>query len=249
MNINDTVTVVPESSQFITREKLKKFLPKGSSVQVTDEVLDIINKMETDTGMPQDMMEENVMSYMHLIGGSGGIGLREYVNAVKYCTIKRNRTNREAWAIVFPAKYEELRLSGKPVDNFVSMYNNSKMVVAIDKAMIIPAWVQYSSYNHFAIKKQYELATNDNVSAMVQHLAAKELYVMTKMPEDKTIEFKIGASDAVLAQQQEMNNTLAALVANQSRMFASGMQPADIQKVHTITLVETEDVVLDEDDE
>lgn len=241
------MSVVPKDSQNITREKLKKFLPKGSSTQVTDEVLEMIHNLESDTGLPQNLLEEDVMSYAHMIGKVGGVGVYELVNAVKYCNLKRNRSNKEAWAIVFPKKHDELIAAGKVTDNFVSMYNSSKLVVAIDKEMMVPYYLQYSAYNHFAIKKQYDLANDYDVSPMVQHLAAKELFAMTKMPEDKTIELKIGASDAVLASQQEMNNSLAALVANQSRMFASGMQPADVQKVHTIALVE-EAIIYDEDE-
>ena len=239
MTANDSMAVVPKDSQNITREKLKKFLPKGSSTQVTDEVLEAISNMERDTGLPQNLLEEDVMSYMHLVGKIGGVGIGELVNAIKYCNLKRNRSNKEAWAIVFPKKYDELTAAGKPVDNFVSMYNGSKLVVAIDKEMIMPVYVQYSAYRHFAIKKQYELASDSDVSPMVQHLAAKELYAMTKMPEDnKTIELKVGMSDAAMAQQQEMNDTLASLVANQARMFASGMSAADVQKVHSIRVVE-----------
>lgn len=246
-NVNDQVAVVPRESQNITREKLKKFLPKGSSVQVTDEILEMIHNMENDTGLPQNLLEEDVMSYMHMVGKVGGIGIYELVNAIKYCNLKRNRSNKEAWAIVFPRKHDELVAAGKTTDNFVSMYNSSKLVVAIDKEMQVPTYIQYSAYHHAAIKKQYQLMNGDDghggvVSPMVQHLAAKELAVITKMPEDKSIELKIGLSDAAVAQQQEMNDALSQLVANQARMFASGMSADEIQKVHSIKVV---DAVID----
>lgn len=248
----DQLTIVPTESQNITREKLKKFLPKGSSVQVTDEILQTIMDMENSTGLPQNLLEEDLMSYMHLVGKVGGVGLNELVNAIKYCNLKRNRSNKDSWAIVFPGKYDELRAAGKPIDSFVSMYNSSKLVVAIDKEMLVPAYIQYSAYHHAAIQVQYNLmkgtdSNGNEAGAMVQHLAAKELALLTKMPEDKTIELKVGLSDAALASQQEMNNTLSALVANQSRMFAQGMSPADIQKVHTVAVIE-EAIEWDEDE-
>lgn len=243
MTANDSMAVVPKDSQNITREKLKKFLPKGSSTQVTDDVLEAISNMERDTGLPQNLLEEDVMSYMHLVGKIGGVGIAELVNAIKYCNLKRNRSNKEAWAIVFPKKYDELTEAGKPVDNFVSMYNGSKLVVAIDKEMIIPVYVQYSAYRHFAIKKQYELASDSDVSAMVQHLAAKELYAMTKMPEDnKTIELKVGMSDAAMAQQQELNDNIAALVANQAAAFRRGDKTEELQRIH-IEVAETAPII------
>lgn len=258
MSADTNMQVIPKESQNITREKLKKFLPKGTSIQVTDEVLEMIDNMEKDTGLPQNLLEEDVMSYMHLVGKIGGVGLSELVNAIKFCNLKRNRTNREAWAIVFPKKYDELVAAGKPVDNFVSMYNQSKLVVAIDKEMIVPVHIQYSAYYHSAIRKQFQLmngvdSNGNDVSAMVQHLSAKTLMELLKMPEDKSIELKIGLSDAAVAQQQELNDSLKKLVEAQSSMFAQGMNAADIQKVHTIKVIENEsvdaDLVDDDDDE
>jgi hypothetical protein len=235
--------MVPKESQSITREKLKKFLPKGSSVQVTDEVLEMINNMERDTGLPQELMEENLMSYMHLIGKVKNVSINELANAMKFCTLKRNMTNKEAWAIVFPKKYDELVSNNKQIDNHVSMYNSSRLVVEIDKQMIIPVYIQHSAYHHAAIKKQYELMNGNDgnggqVSAMVMHLAAKELALITKMPEDKTIELKVGMSDAAMAQQQEMNDALSAIVANQAKLFAAGIDAAEIQKIHTVKIIE-----------
>ena len=248
------VRAVPDESQNITREKLKKFLPKGTAVQVTDEILELVAGMEDSTGLPQNLLEEDLMSYMHLLGK--GTGMKELINAIKYCNLKRNRTNKEAWAIVFPAKHDELVAAGKPVDSFVSMYNSSRLVVAIDKEMLVPAYIQYSAYHHAAINKQYRLMNGDDgqggqVSAMVMHLAAKELAVITKMPEEKSIELKIGMSDAAAAAQQEMNNNLAMIVANQAAMFASGMHPAEIQKIHSKQIIEESvvDADLDESEE
>lgn len=231
--------MIPKESQSITREKLKRFLPKGSSVQVTDEVLDMINNMERDTGLPQDLMEQNLMSYMHLIGKIKSISINELANAMKYCTLKRNMTNKEAWAIIFPKKYDELVASNRQVDSHVSMYNSSKIVVEIDKQMIIPVYIQHNAYHHAAIKKQYDLMNGidgegGQVSAMVMHLAAKELALITKMPEDKTIELKIGMSDAAMAQQQEMNDNIAALVANQAAAFRRGDKTEELQRIHVI---------------
>lgn len=235
------MNVVPKESQNITREKLKRFLPKGSSVQVTDEILEMISNMENDTGLPQYALEEDVMSYMHLIGK--GIGIAELVNAIKYCNLKRNRTNKEAWAITFPSKYDEMIKADRVVDSFVSMYNSSKIVVAIDKEMMVPVYIQYSSYFHAAVKKQFELmngvdSNGNEVGGMVQHLSSKVLMEMLKMPEDKSIEIRIGASDSLLAAQNELSSSISSLVSQQAEMFARGMSPDEIQKVHKIKLLD-----------
>ena len=50
--------------QNITAEKLQKYLPKGSGHQVTENVLEIIQNMENDTGLRQEELEEKIMSHM-----------------------------------------------------------------------------------------------------------------------------------------------------------------------------------------
>jgi spore coat polysaccharide biosynthesis protein SpsF (cytidylyltransferase family) len=55
---------------------------------------------------------------------------------------------------------------------------------------------------------------------------------MTAMPVDKSIELKIGASDAVLAQQQELNDNIAMLVANQAAAFRRGEETSVLQRIH-----------------
>jgi len=180
---------VPAESQRVTRERIMSFLPKGTAAKVTDDMVDMINNLENDTGLPQNLMEEDVMSYLHLVGSIKGVNVLDLINAVKYCNLKRNMTNNMAWSIVFPAKMEELLSGKRDASSFVSMYNQSKLVVAIDKMMIIPTHIMYQGYFHQAVKKQFELmngisAGDGRVSPMVEHLAAKELALLTKQPEE-----------------------------------------------------------------
>ena len=97
--------VAPESGQFITAERLKQMIPKGCATAVTEDILKIINSMENDTGLPQEYMEEKLMSNMHLLKGRQGVGIEKLINALKFCNLKQNMTNEKAWSIVFPKKY------------------------------------------------------------------------------------------------------------------------------------------------
>jgi len=183
----------------ITKGRLEGLLPKGSKHNITDKILELIDNMEDDTGLPQDMLEEDVMSYMYILKKAPRTSLEELVNAVKFCNLKRNHTNEDAWKIVFPERYDRLIADGKSIANHVSMYNGTKLVQEIDKEMLIPFHLQYAAYQHAAIKKQYDLmngraAPNANgeamtVTPMVQHLASKALLEATKMPETAKIEF------------------------------------------------------------
>ena len=233
--------MVPETGQGITVERLKELLPRKTNIAVTQEIVDIINNMENDTGLPQELLEEDVMSYTHLLGGMKGVGMKDLVNAIKFCNLKRNYDNKEAWAIVFPDKYRRLVEENKQVDNHVSMYNASKMVVAVDKEMLIPVSMQYAPYFHAAVKKQFEIMNGKvpkdkdgkevNVSPMVQHLAAKELADLTKPLEEQKLSVTVNPGEAALSAQSEMNDILRNIVAGQRKRLEAGEDIIDVQQI------------------
>jgi hypothetical protein len=228
--------IVPIVSQNITKEKLLTMLPKKTSIAVTDEIVAMINNIEEDTGLPQELIEEDIMSYTHLLG-TGTNGMRELVNAIKFCNLKRVKTNKEAWSVVFPDKYDRLIGLNKPIDNHVAAYNGSKLVVAIDKEMLIPVHLQYAGYFHAAVKKQFDLMNGTSsqgtgkTTPMVEHLAAKELALLTAAPVDTKIDIKVGPNDAALDMQAEMNEQLRAIVASQRVRLESGEDITDVQAI------------------
>lgn len=239
---NGEILITPEESQNITREKLKKMLPKGTSVSITDEVMKSLHSMEDDTGLPQNLLEEEFMTYTYLLGQKKGVSLMQLINAVKFCNLKRNRNNSQAWAIVFPAKYDELIAAGKPVDNFVSMYSATWLVQEIDKEMSIPVHFQYAGAFHKAMNVNIRMMQGDggvdsdgepiNVTAMVRHLAAKTILEITRQPEESTLNIKVGQTDEMVQIQQEQADHLAAIVKNQQEQFKKGGRAIDIQKIH-----------------
>ena len=229
---------VPETTQSITKERLQEMLPAKTSIAVTDEILRLINNMEEDTGLPQELLEEDLMTHIHMLNGMRGAGIKELVNAIKFCNLKRNYDNKDAWAIVFPDKYAALVAANKQVDNHVSMYNGSKLVTTIDKEMLVPVHLTYAPYFHAAVKKQFEIMNGKAkdgqgkeipVSAMVQHLAAKELATLTKQPEESKLSISINPSDAAVSAQSEMNSILKDIVASQRKQLLDGGDIIDVQ--------------------
>lgn len=224
-------------SQNITVEKLQKFMPKGTASKVTEEIVEYINNIENDTGLNQEYAEERVMSCMHLLGKQG-VTLEKLVNAVKYCTLKRYHDNKKAWAITFPKEYDRLVKRNGFIDSHVSEYNKTYLVVEIDKMMLIPFHLQYDKLKHEALQVQANLMRgigandDDRVTPHIQHLASKAIMDMLKSPEENSIELKIGASDAMVAVQQELSDTLSEIVANQRRAFQNGMNVAELQRIH-----------------
>ena len=111
LEIIDGYSAPKTESQNITVEKLKQFMPRGTNAKVTEDIVKIIQNIENDIGVNQEYAEEQVMSCMSLMGKQG-VTLEKLVNAVKFCTLKRHYDNKKAWAIVFPAKYDELVANG-----------------------------------------------------------------------------------------------------------------------------------------
>ena len=241
--------MVPDKKFNITKEKLEGYLPRGTSHKVTDDVLKLIANMEEDTGLPQDLMEEEVLGSLYLVSRVPRTKLRELINAVKFCNLKRNYDNKKAWSIVFPEKYDKLMREGRQVDSHVAMYNQSQLVVEIDKEMLIPFHLQYAPYAHAAIKKQFDLMKGRaknvegapmNVSAMVQHLAAKSLFEMTAPPESTKIDLTIGKTDEEVSLQKEMNIQLAEMVKLQKARLDMGESIDSVQQIGVVNFVEGE---------
>ena len=231
----------PEHRQNITKERLKSFLPKNTNVAVTDEIMNIINNMEADTGLSQELLEEDLLSYIHVMNNTRGAGLKELINAIKFCNLKRNMENKQAWSIVFPDRAARLKETGGSIDNHASMYNQSKLVTSIDKEMLIPVHLQYAPYFHAAVKKQFEIMNGiasdsvdgkkQNVSPMVQHLAAKELATLTKAPEEAKLDITISPSDAAMSAQQEMNELLKAITSKMRQRLEDGEDIIEVQQL------------------
>lgn len=248
--INPTV---PQSGEHnITKDKLKSFLPKGSSHQVTDEILGIISNMENDTGLFQDYMEESVLSHMHAFKSMKKVDLKDYINAVKYCNLKQNMSNKKAWEITFPEVFDRLTKKieagekAGSIDANVYMYDKSDIVTKISAEMMISAHIQYAPMFHASIRKQFELmngkaAGGMGVSAHVQHLAAKELSELTKLPEDNSIELKIGPTDEAKKSQDKLFDQMNSLALQQQALLAQGHDITTVQKLN-ISMTKEEEI-------
>lgn len=249
--IDDAAAQPPSPTpQGITVESLKSFLPRGTSVQVNQEVVDMINRAEAESGVAQELIEEQILSYTHLLNGR--VGFKQLLNAIKFCNLRMmpEMTNEKAYKVVFPEKTKEIEARGQTVSSFASMYNQTKTVTEIMKLLIVPAYVTYQPLYHAAIKKQFDLMNgigakpSDNVSPTVQHLAAAKLADLTKMPEDSSIELKIGMTDEAKSVQQGLMDQIAAFTKIQKAKLDAGESISSVQKtgidVDSIIEAETE---------
>lgn len=229
--------------QNLTKEKLKKFLPKGSAHSVTDNIMGMIHKMESDTGIMQEYMEEAVLSNIGVFNTMKKLDVADYIAAVKYCTLKNDMSNKKAWEIVFPdkmARLEEMkiRMGDKVnIDSHVSNYNKTKIVTELETLMRVHASIQYAGYNHESMMVRVNLMRGkganswDKVSPLVQLQAAEGVYADTKMPEDNSIELKFGLTDDAKSAQENLMDQISKFADIQIRGMAEGKSLDDIQQL------------------
>ncbi len=235
----DEVTMYSKE-QNIDAEKLKRFLPKGVNYKVTDEIINLIGNMEDSTGLFQDYMEESLLSHLPVLR-EVKVSLREYVDAIKYCNLKKAMTNTKAWEIVFPGKYKKLADEGRKTSSHVAMYNQSKIVTKIDAQMMIDLSIQYAPLLHEAIKKQVDIMHDEEASFMVQHLASKTIIETVKPLQEQKVDIKIGQSDEAKEATQKMYGEMAKIAENQQKMLEAGHSLAEVQKLNLTIASSTED--------
>jgi len=242
---------ITSNEQNITKEKIKEYLPRGTSHKVTDEVIELVHRMEEDTGIDQEYMEESFLSHLHVLKGMK-VGLRQYANAIKYCNLKRSMPNEKAWKIVFPDRAEKAIGRGRDISIDVAIYNSSPLIVAIDTQMMVAEHIQYAPVFHEAIRREAQLmrgidANGEQVSPHVQHLAASTLIEKLAPPKETKIDLRIGQSDEAKEAQERMFNEMRRVAEQQQKLLESGHNIEDIQKLHiTMTNAEVEDADIEE---
>ena len=224
------------NTQGLTLEKLQGFMPKNSTVKLTEEILEIVNRAEEDTGMDQGLFEEQLCSYSHLIGP--GISFEKLMNAIKFVTLREvARGNARAYKIVFPVKSAEIEARGETVDSFASMYAQTKAVIEVQKLNMVGVHITHRPLANQLLKKMVDLSNgigakpDDYVSPTVQLNATVAAYEAVKPPEDNTMELKIGMSDQAISVQENLANQISQMAEIQMKRFASGDKIGDIQKL------------------
>ena len=239
---------IGSKEQGITREKLMEFVPRGYGGKVTDAVLEMIRRVEQDTGMDQGLFEEQLLSYTHLLGP--GVSFEKLINAIKFVALREvARGQARAYKIVFPEKAAEIEARGGSVDSFATMYASTKVVVEVQKLNMVSASITHRPLANQMLKKMTDLANgiganpDDRVSPTVQLNAAIAVYEAVKMPEDNTMELKIGMSADALSAQESLAEQLRRMADLQMKAFQSGKRLEDIQKIGIS--INSEDEVID----
>lgn len=248
MDMNKEMRVLPEAQDpedllldegTITAEKLRMFLPKGSRVRVDQATVELINKLIDESACHKGLMEERLMSHLHLMGP--GIGFKQVMNAVQFVTLitTPGMTQAKAYALVFPDKAQEILERGGDVSSFASQYAGTKVPTTIMQDIQIGPSITYAPLRHQIVQKLLALtngkAADGPASATVQLNAAIALLDYIKVPEAMTINLNASVADEAKAIQQNLADQIENMANIMAKNYKNG---TDIRVVQRIGIVQ-----------
>ena len=253
---NDKTDLTPgkpmfSKRQLITREKIKSMLPKGAKHSISDTVVEVVNNIEQDIHVDQAYFEESFMSHLYLLG-EFKVDMNDYVNAMKYCVLTQNMTNKDAYSIVFPEKYNtylEYKDQGKDFgyDQKINNFDKRKIVQAVKANMQLAVSITYAPVFAKGMITLQSMAfagmgAHGKLSGNVQMLALSKLIDVTMPKEDNKLTINVGQTDSARKATEETNERLAAIAMNQQKMLAAGMSINDVQMLNITVNEGPEDV-------
>ena len=219
----------------ITPEKLRAMLPKNSRVKTDQATVDLINKMIDESACHKGLMEERLMSHLHLMGP--GVGFTQLINGIKFVTLSTTpgMTQSKAYALVFPDKAQEILERGGDISSFASQYAATKVPTTIMQDIQIGPSITYAPLRHQVVQKYIELMNGKGAdgpcSATVQLNAAIALMDYIKVPEEMTINLNANLADEAKAVQQNLADQIENMAALMASRMANGESLKDIQKI------------------
>ena len=222
----------------ITSEKLRAMLPKNSRIKTDQATVELINKMIDESACHKGLMEERLMSHLHLMGP--GVGFTQLLNGIKFVTLSTTpgMTQSKAYAIVFPDKTQEILARGGDVSSFASQYAGTKVPTTIMQDIQIGPSITYAPLRHQVVQKYIELMNGKGAdgpcSPTVQLNAAIALMEYIKIPEEMTINLNASVTDEAKAIQQNLADQIENMAAIMAQRMAKGESLKDIQKIGII---------------
>ena len=254
MNIKDEMRNLPEPQNpndllidegKITPEKLRAKQPKNSRVKTDQSTVDLINKMIDESACHKGLMEERLMSHLHLMGP--GVGFTQLLNGIKFVTLSTTpgMTQSKAYALVFPDKAQEILERGGDISSFASQYAATKVPTTIMQDIQIGPSITYAPLRHQVVQKYIDLmngkAADGPASATVQLNAAIALMDYIKIPESMTINLNHSVADEAKALTQNLADQIENMAAVMAKSYQSGKDIREIQKIGVVIDAEVTD--------
>lgn len=212
----------------ITLEDIKAAVPSKKNA-ITPEIVELINKSQEEPEFQGESLLSTLTTYESVMAGRSGVGMKDYVNAVRFCaylmTVDDNYT--EAYMKTFRDRdfvKERINASSSSVEyreltKAASRFRASKLVVDILTLSQVPLDLMFTGARYRAIGVLAALMETakydkDRISA------AKELLAATKGPEKLQVQLGVGAGESSAIDR--LNDQLAMIAARQRGMLESG---------------------------
>lgn len=220
----------------VTSEKLKVLLPKNSRVKTDQATVNLINKLIDESGCHKGLMEERLMSHLHLMGP--GIGFKQIIKGVQFVTLSTTpgMTQSKAYALTFPDKAEEILERGGDISSFASQYAGTKVPTTIMQDIQIGPSITYAPLRHQCVQKYLELMNGKSAdgrptSATVQLNATIALMDYIKIPEDMTINLNHGMDEDSKNVQRDLADKIGDMASLMAARFNKGESIDNVQKI------------------
>ncbi len=212
----------------ITLEQIKAAIPSKKNA-ITPEIVELINRSQEEPEFQGESLLSTMTTYESVMAGRSGVGIKDYINAVRFCaylmTVDDNYT--EAYVKTFKDRdfvKERIGASTQSVEyreltKAASRYRASKLVVDILTLSQVPLDLMFTGARYRAVavlatlmeKAKYD---KDRISA------AKELLAATKGPEKLQVSLGVGAGESSAIDR--LNDQLAMIAARQKGMLEAG---------------------------
>lgn len=214
-------------------EDVKRALPSKKNA-ITQEIVDIFNDSINEPEFQGEDLLQTATTYESVLKGRSGVGLKDYVYALKFCaylmTVDDNYT--EAYKKTFMSRtFVRERLAAgtasvayRELTTAASRYRRSKLVVDILTISQVPldmlfTGARYRAVQVLAERMEYSKLDRDKIAA------AKELLAATKGPENMKIELDVGTKENTAT--QNLMDQLAAIATRQQKIIESGVKTAE----------------------
>lgn len=212
---------------------------------------EFMDQLEVISGSGDEVIDEYMCSnFIEWLGvlDSGKWGLKEYIDAVKYCSYRLlGETQESSYRKCFQekcAKVEE-RYSGESESSrkervcwLARAYDKNKLVCGIMRQSLVPSWILNAPLYQEALNELVKMVRNNEVKGMSKVRACEAILEATKQPEE--VKVSIGGE---VSMRSEAMDELRQVTEDLCRGLKEEMRVGrkDLREVSEIELVKNGD--------
>jgi len=155
-----------DTEQITLEHPLFKDNAKTLSSDAKQLLVDRINSI-IDTDENGEFFEQSLLDYSSLIKNTR-YTVEQYINAIRYCSLKMIMPKYKAWGRVFPTRLATLEQKAKDnnwckqdfvktAGSYATTYERNPLTVSVDSEMMIPTHLLYAGYRNKAVEKLISL--------------------------------------------------------------------------------------------